>query len=54
MQNGKAENLSILSAIRGINVPRFVVLYPGMSEDKQRKIILSFLKKKHYLKPLFF
>lgn len=46
MQNGKAENLGTLSAIRGINVPRFVVLHPGTSEDEQIKIIRGFLKKK--------
>ena len=47
MQNGKAENLGILSAIRGINVPQFVVLHPGMSENEQTKIIRGFLKKRH-------
>jgi len=47
MQNGKAENLGILSTIRGINVPRFVVLRPGMSESEQDEIIRGFLKTCH-------
>ncbi|EKD33359.1 MAG: Pyruvate phosphate dikinase [uncultured bacterium] len=47
MKNGKAENLGILSAIRGINVPRFVVLRPGMSESEQVEIIRGFLKTRH-------
>lgn len=47
MQNGKAENLGILSAIRGINVPRFVVLRPSMFEDEQGEIICGFLKSYH-------
>lgn len=47
LQNGKAENLGILSTIHGINIPEFVVLYPGMSEGEQIKIIHSFLRK-HY------
>lgn len=47
MKKGKAENLGILSAIRGINVPRFVVLRPGMSESEQSEIIRGFLKTCH-------
>lgn len=47
MKKGKAENLGILSAIRGINVPRFVVLYPGMSESEQVEIIRGFLGTCH-------
>lgn len=44
MKSGKAENLGILSAIRGINIPRFVVLRPGISEDEQVNFIRGFLK----------
>lgn len=47
MQNGKAENLGILTTIREINVPRFVVLRPGMSEGEQSEIIRGFLKTCH-------
>ncbi|GEM_PF-5490817 len=43
MKNGKAENLGILTMIRGINVPRFVVLFPGMSEEEQTEVIRGFL-----------
>ena len=43
MQNGKAENLAILSTICGINVPRFIVLKPEMSETDRIAIIHSFL-----------
>lgn len=44
MKSGKAENLGVLSTINGINVPRFVVLYPGMPENEQANIIRGFLK----------
>lgn len=44
MKSGKAENLGILSTIHGVNVPRFVVLYPGMSEVEQTEVIRNFLK----------
>ncbi|MDO8618105.1 MAG: PEP/pyruvate-binding domain-containing protein, partial [Candidatus Uhrbacteria bacterium] len=47
MKKGKAENLGILSTIRGINVPRFVVLRPGMSESEQSEVIRGFLKTCH-------
>ncbi|MDP3779486.1 MAG: PEP/pyruvate-binding domain-containing protein [bacterium] len=47
MKKGKAENLGILSTIRGINVPRFVVLRHGMSESEQDEIIRGFLKTCH-------
>lgn len=43
MQNGKAENLAILSTIRGINVPRFIVLKSEMSESDRMTIIHNFL-----------
>ncbi|MGA2417689.1 MAG: PEP/pyruvate-binding domain-containing protein [Candidatus Staskawiczbacteria bacterium] len=43
MQNGKAENLAILAKIRGINVPRFTVLHPTMSECETVEAINSFL-----------
>lgn len=43
----KAENLHILSTISGINVPRFVVLRPSMSESEQGKIIRGFLENCH-------
>jgi len=45
MKRGKAENLGTLSTIQGINVPPFVVLRLGMSEDEQTKVICNFLKK---------
>ena len=44
MKKGKAENLGVLSTIQGVNVPRFVVLRPGMSENDQGVIIRGFLK----------
>lgn len=44
MKNGKAENLGILTTIHGVNVPRFVVLLPGMSEAEQTEVIRGFLK----------
>lgn len=47
MKKGKAENLSILSTIRGVNVPRFVVLRPSMSESEQVEIIRGFLETRH-------
>ncbi|TSC71355.1 MAG: Pyruvate phosphate dikinase [Parcubacteria group bacterium Gr01-1014_48] len=47
MKKGKAENLGILSTIRGINVPRFVVLRPGMSESEQSEVVRGFLKTCH-------
>ncbi|MEK7479471.1 MAG: PEP/pyruvate-binding domain-containing protein, partial [Patescibacteria group bacterium] len=47
MKKGKAENLGILSTIRGINVPRFVVLRPSMSEGEQGEIIRGFVKTCH-------
>jgi len=47
MKSGKAENLGILSTIRGVNVPRFVVLRPGMSESEQVEIIRGFLETCH-------
>ncbi len=47
MKKGKAENLSILSTIHGINIPRFVVLRPGMSESEQAEIIRGFLNTCH-------
>lgn len=47
IRNGKAENLGILSTIRGINVPRFVVLRSGMFEGEQSEIIRGFLKTCH-------
>lgn len=47
MKKGKAENLGILSTIRRISVPRFVVLRPGMSESEQNEIICGFLKTCH-------
>ena len=43
MKNGKAENLDILKTIRGINVPRFVVLRSEMSEKKRMDTIRAFL-----------
>ena len=43
MQNGKAENLSILSTISGINVPSFIVLQPTMSECEIVVAIQNFL-----------
>lgn len=47
MNKGKAENLGILSLIRGINVPRFVVLRPSMSKDEQDEIVRGFLRNYH-------
>jgi len=47
MKKGKAENLGILSIIRGINIPQFVVLRPGMSESEQSEVIRGFLKTCH-------
>lgn len=47
MKKGKAENLGILSEINGVNVPRFVVLRPEMSDDEQGKIICGFLETCH-------
>src|SRR3989344_992928 len=41
---GKAENLGILSTIHEINVPRFVVLRPNISEGEQTTIIQEFLR----------
>lgn len=43
----KAKNLAILKTITGINVPRFVVLRPGMSESEQGEVIRGFLKTCH-------
>jgi hypothetical protein len=45
MQNGKAERLAILAKIHGINVPRFIVLYPTMSECESVEAIRSFLRE---------
>src|SRR3989338_6529900 len=47
MKKGKAENLGILSIIRGINIPQFVVLRPGMSESEQSEVIRGFLEPWH-------
>src|SRR3989344_5682073 len=41
---GKAENLGIISTIHEINVPRFVVLRPNISEGEQTTIIQEFLR----------
>ncbi len=43
MKSGKAENLGILSTIQGINVPRFVVLKPDISENEQIYTVRRFL-----------
>lgn len=45
--NGKAENLGTLTTIHGVNVPRFVVLRPGMSESEQDEMVRGFLKTCH-------
>lgn len=42
---GKAENLIVLSAIRGIHVPQFVVIDTEMSETTSLDILRSFLGK---------
>ena len=47
MKNSKAENLGILSRISGINVPRFVVLRPDMSEGEQGESLRGFLNTYH-------
>lgn len=47
MKKGKAENLGTLSTIHGVNVPRFVVLRPGMSESEQGEVIRGFLETYH-------
>lgn len=44
MQNGKARNLEVLQTILEINVPQFVVLYPGMPVAEQAEVIRNFLK----------
>lgn len=43
--NGKAENLSILMGIHGINVPQFIVLRPSMSKHERTESIRAFLSK---------
>lgn len=45
MHNSKAENLAILATIPGINIPEFMVLSPGLSEEKCARTIRGFLDK---------